>query len=1024
MADLAPQNFAEFFQAVHHPNEPFKWQKRLAAEVLQEGADWPDLIRVPTACGKTSVLDLAIFQLALQAESAPAQRTAGRRICFVVDRRLVIDEVTEHALRIRSALVAAANGSRTEPVLKAVASRLKELAADPAAILRVVRLRGGVYRDDGWAADPLTPTILVSTVDQIGSRLLFRGYGVGPRSSSVHAGLLAFDTRIILDEAHLSGVFAKTVQRIRKYQRLAERCPVDHTRGVSLVRMSATVGEEGKGFELSAGERDDIRLSPRLNAQKLAELDEVKVEAVTATLRKQQASKAREQEIKNREALAARLIEHAERLCSECKTPPIIGVVVNSVAMARRVFERLRNPNGDRPDRDAILLTGRIRPYDRDRLLNEWLPRIKVGRQNEAERPIFVVGTQTIEVGANLDFNALVTEAASLDSLRQRFGRLDRLGERHIRNLSSPAVIVIRSDRSKNSELDRIYGSSIAASWKWLSSKDVRGKAKQVDFGVNRLDARLQDVNVTDLGKMLAPQPDPPLLFPAHLDAWAQTNPKPTPDPDVAPFLHGAASGPADVQIIWRADLTEQNEPLWKGIVGLMPPRTREAMPVPLFEVQRWLRGEAPGEIADIEGSDAEQDAHQRAPQRSGVVLRWRGSGDPRTSVVGPGEIRPADTIIVPSSYGGSDELGWNPSMRTPVADVAEDSLAQLIASYPTDAFRRPALRIRLHPRLFAAQDTMVRNQFQKLLNALVASTELDANDKRTPLVNALGMLRKAASEPARSSAIDAFVEMMDSKRLPRIEHYPDDSGVVLSAFLMVLLPGEQAMSQSEFEDDELVDDELSIAPGGHAVTLSQHTLAVQRKVVEFAEECGLNQFSETLRIAACWHDEGKRDPRFQAWLHGSEIAALAADEPLAKSGRDSSEWGVSDAFAYPRGARHEFVSVRFFEKAEQRSIPNSDLDLAKLLIGTHHGNGRAFATIVNEPNPVMVARSVENRTLAVCSDHRLYRLDSNWTDLFWGMIRRYGWWGLSYLEAILITADRLVSAQEQASGREAGDSG
>src|ERR1035437_9692586 len=133
----------------------------------------------------------------------------------------------------RANVRAAAKGLSGESVLTAVAGRLPALAADPADLLRVVRLRGGVYRDDGWASDPLTPTILVSTVDQIGSRLLFRGYGVGPRSSPVHAGLLAFDTRIILDEAHLSTVFASTIDRIREYQKWAEETLVTHKRVVS-----------------------------------------------------------------------------------------------------------------------------------------------------------------------------------------------------------------------------------------------------------------------------------------------------------------------------------------------------------------------------------------------------------------------------------------------------------------------------------------------------------------------------------------------------------------------------------------------------------------------------------------------------------------------------------------------------------------------------------------------------------------------------------------------------------------------
>jgi CRISPR-associated endonuclease/helicase Cas3 len=205
MASLQSDQFADFFRAVHG-HAPFDWQRRFAGEVLSKG--FHDAVRVPTGCGKTSILDIAVFHLALDADRKPDKRTAARRLCFVIDRRLVVDEVTEHAMRILKAVQAAACGTRNEPTLKAVAGRLAGLAANPDEPLRVVRLRGGVYREDAWATDPLTPSLIVSTVDQIG-RLLFRGYGVSPRSQPLQAGLLAFDARIILDEAHLSNVFGR-----------------------------------------------------------------------------------------------------------------------------------------------------------------------------------------------------------------------------------------------------------------------------------------------------------------------------------------------------------------------------------------------------------------------------------------------------------------------------------------------------------------------------------------------------------------------------------------------------------------------------------------------------------------------------------------------------------------------------------------------------------------------------------------------------------------------------------------------
>ena len=80
----------------------------------------------------------------------------------------------------------------TKPVTRRVAERLKTLSGDgPPLIAR--RLRGGIPREDDWARTPAQPTVLCSTVDQVGSRLLFRGYGVSNSMKPVHAGLIGSD---------------------------------------------------------------------------------------------------------------------------------------------------------------------------------------------------------------------------------------------------------------------------------------------------------------------------------------------------------------------------------------------------------------------------------------------------------------------------------------------------------------------------------------------------------------------------------------------------------------------------------------------------------------------------------------------------------------------------------------------------------------------------------------------------------------------------------------------------------------
>ena len=58
--------------------------------------------------------------------------------------------------------------------------------------------------------------IVCSTVDQAGSRLLFRGYGVSPEARPIHAAVIAHDSLLIIDEAHIIRLFIETLHWIEE----------------------------------------------------------------------------------------------------------------------------------------------------------------------------------------------------------------------------------------------------------------------------------------------------------------------------------------------------------------------------------------------------------------------------------------------------------------------------------------------------------------------------------------------------------------------------------------------------------------------------------------------------------------------------------------------------------------------------------------------------------------------------------------------------------------------------------------
>ena len=642
MNNLELHEFPTFFQELWE-HSPFPWQTRLAQRVFEEG--WPAYIDLPTASGKTACLDVAVFALAMQAAMEPEERTIGRRIFFVVNRRVIVDEAYERAKRLAKALMTAAPGS----MLGLVAQGLRRLSGDEhAPPLDVALLRGGIVRDNRWARSITQPTIVTSTVDQVGSRLLFRGYGVSDAAKPLHAALVAHDSLLLLDEAHISQPFMETLESVRQYRDQPWAHETIRT-PFAFVRMTATPGDtDSETFGLEEEDRQHPVLSNRHGKAKPTALRE--------------ASKAKGKGLKPHEELAKVLVEEAVGLMGTDRRN--IAIVVNRIATARVVAKQLPEVlrKKKQPEREVHLAIGRMRPIDRDQLTEAIQHRVGPERETPAEAPpMFVVATQCLEVGADFDFDAMVSECASLDALRQRFGRLNRRG----RDIETRAAVVVRADQADKHD-DPIYGEALTATWKWLK-EHAPDDESTVDFGIQAMDDLLHTEDTNDL---LAPRLNAPVMFPAYVDMWAQTHPIPTPDPDVALFLHGPQRGEPDVQVCWRRDLEEGAEEDWVQIVSLCPPSSPECMSVPIGVVRRWLEGRDVTDEARSDCFDGQtpEDGDSASEKTRDAVI-WRGAVE-SARVKSARDLRPGDTVVLPVTAGGWDVFGHMPQRAQP--DMAE----------------------------------------------------------------------------------------------------------------------------------------------------------------------------------------------------------------------------------------------------------------------------------------------------------------------------------------------------------------
>lgn len=963
---LAVSDFGTFFEAVHG-HEPFSWQRDLAERVCSTDG-WPAALDVPTGLGKTAVLDVAVFALALQAELAAEERSARTRTFLVVDRRVIVDQAYDRACRLVQALAGESE------ILVEISRRLQLLAGPHAPALTAARMRGGLSWSSRWLASPRLPALITGTVDQLGSRLLFRGYGVTQTMRPIDAALCGNDSVLLLDEAHLSQAFLRTVRAVSAYEALAEE-PVLTGRSLRTVLLSATLPRP------TDGSLDDVlRCDP---SRETAPAARARLEAVKRTTLL---------DVRAKGELGPVLAALATTASAQGAAR--VGVVCNTVSLARAVFELLPAQDGV----DTALLIGRCRETERDRNAETWVRgRLAATEDRAEEPPVIVVATQTIEVGADLDLDMLVTEACPLDALTQRLGRLNRLG----RTPSAQAVVV--HDSSIHEPEAPVYGAATGRTWAWLEQQVLAAGgsvtavtpaktraavdgAVSIDLGAGGVLAGLSP----DVRAGLASEPPlAPVVLGPVLDLWSRTHPAPDPDQPVAPFLHGLVAPRAEIQFCWRAGLTSAEQ--WQDELRTAPPAAHEIVSVSYAEALRVLGcNQQKNDMSDVEGSDPAAPAgddvedFEEAPGLGAWLV------GPDLTVVqleAVTSLRPGSTVVLPSDAGGHDQWGWTGVLRGPSAlDVPSvPDVADLGSTGP--------LRLRLRPEVWGNP-------------GVDPSTwpDVDTDDREGALAGLLEALKETADpESARGRHVRTVVAAAGKKR-----RWTTAGPVVTAPRNGV------AVDRDDGTEETPISSSRSLLPVG----LERHLRDVERVGSEVAASLGLSsRLVRSVALAGLAHDLGKADVRFQLLLHGgNRYRHELAGEMLAKSGAPETSWKerqrIQKAAGWPIGMRHEAISAGLLAelgKQDPTIFEGVDEDLVLHLVGTHHGYGRPLHPAVADREPLTVSVALPGRGAASVNSADVV-LDWEQPERFSRLTGRYGRWGLALLESIVRLADMAVS--------------
>ena len=472
-------NFDQHFTALTG-HKPFPWQEALFDRFLT--GNIPDQCDLPTGLGKTSVIAVWLIALAHRPESMP------RRLVYVVNRRTVVDQTTDEVVRLRE--------------------RIGELGADNplkrvVGTLGISTLRGQFADNREWSADPARPAVIVGTVDMIGSRLLFSGYGLGFRTRPMHAGLLGQDAFLVHDEAHLEPAFQELIVAIQQEQ---HRCA--EFGKFRVMALSATSRNGGEAFGLTAEEKEGRveEVRKRIEAPKAVRLHSV------------------EDEKKLAESIANLALKFKDSGRS-------ILIYLRTVVDVEKVVKKL-------PKGCAEQLTGTLRGKERDELVRKPNFRRFLPNGEDGDNTAYLVCTSAGEVGVNLSADHLVCDLSTFDSMAQRFGRVNRFGDRQ-----DTEIHVVHPSRFEGEELDKRRELTLTL------IKKLKGDASP---------KALSGLSADERTAAFSPAPT---ILPATdilFDSWSLTTirEKLPGRPPVAPYLHGVSEwDPPETFVAWREEV-------------------------------------------------------------------------------------------------------------------------------------------------------------------------------------------------------------------------------------------------------------------------------------------------------------------------------------------------------------------------------------------------------------------------------------------------------------------------------------